>query len=120
MRRSRLILLLLCATSCRSAAPPPTPLSPPELALVQVYMRISWIESLRTSAPDSVGPALDRVRQSYDSLAVRAALAGLETAPERWALVYEEIARRLQAIEESSDPRRTAIEQGILPSPVSE
>ncbi len=108
---------LLAATAgvllgCRGPGPTGSPLRPDEQALVDVYVRITLIESMRADAPDSVGPALDRLAASYDSTAVRRALAELDADPSRWQMVFDAIAQRLHAMEEN--PARGA---GSRPAP---
>lgn len=92
-------------SGCEPSTPSGPALRPEEETLVDLYVQITRIEALRADQPDSVGPALDRLSQRYDSLAVRQALAGLRAEPERWEYVYGEIARRLQAVEESPNPK---------------
>jgi hypothetical protein len=104
LRLATVALFALVEWGCGTSSPSSPALRPEEEALVDAYVQISRIEALRADAPDSVGPALDRVAENYDSTAVREALAGLRREPERWEYVYAEIARRLQAIEESPNP----------------
>jgi hypothetical protein len=91
------------ALACRGAGPSgPPALRADERILVDLYVRISQIESRRADEPDSVGPALDRLRVSADSAAVGRALAQLEAEPVRWQYVFDAIAQRLQELEEDS------------------
>src|SRR5262245_18911585 len=90
---------------CQRGAGAAPALRPAERALVDLYVDITRAEALRIDQPDSVGPILDRLAQHADSYAVQSALQGLKDDPSRWALVYDEIAQRLRAIEESTDPR---------------
>jgi hypothetical protein len=95
------ILALACAcdSSGRDSA-----LSADERALVDTYVRIVVLDAWRTDAPDSVGPALDRLAQTHDSTAVRAALRGLEARPDRWEHIYAAIADRLHVLEREVTP----------------
>jgi hypothetical protein len=102
-------LLLVAALSggpgCWSGTPASPGLSDDELTLVETYVRIVVLEAWRADAPDSVGPALDRLAAAHDSTAVRRALTGLESDPARWEQVFDAIARRLREIEEDPNPR---------------
>ena len=96
--------LLATLLGCGPSGPSGPTLRPEEEVLVDLYVQITRIEAMRADAPDSVGPALDRLAHSHDSLGVRAALAGLEAEPERWETIYSEIIERLNAAEESLAP----------------
>jgi hypothetical protein len=89
------------ACGCRSSDPSSPTLTPAEAALVDVYVRIARVEAMRADTPDSVGPALDRLARVQDSTAVQEALDGLRAQPQRWEYVYDQIVKRLQAIEAS-------------------
>ncbi len=105
-RRLTLVFGILAGLlgGCGKSGPSGPALRPEEEVLVDLYVRIARIEAMRADAPDSVGPALDRLAHSRDSVMVRAALEGLRNEPERWELVYSEIVQRLQAAEESTVP----------------
>src|SRR5262245_36445418 len=112
------ILALACA--CGSSGRDST-LSANERALVDTYVRLIVLDAWRTDAPDSVGPALDRLAQTYDSTAVRAAMRELEARPDRWQFIYEAIADRLHGLEREITPEGAlrAIESGAIISPDS-
>jgi len=95
--------ILACACACAPSGRDAT-LSADERAFVDTYVRIIVLDAWRVDAPDSVAPALDRLAQGHDSVAVRAALRRLETEPERWEHVYDEIARRLHDLEREPTP----------------
>jgi hypothetical protein len=118
LMRRRLIVLavgVIGLSSCRTPLQRGSPLEPEEKALVDLYVQITKIEALRAEEPDSVGPMLDRLGKGVDSTAVRSALAGLEKDPSRWALVYDEIARQLHALEESTDARAARPDAPAVP-----
>jgi hypothetical protein len=97
-------LFLGVLPGCRGSTPAKPPLRPHELALVDLYVQITQIEARRSTVPDSVGPALDRLAAAEDSIAVRDALEALKQEPERWEYVWDEIHRRLREQEESPTP----------------
>ena len=101
--------------ACRGAGPSgPPALGADERTLVDLYVRICQIESRRADEPDSVGPALDRLRAGADSAAVQRALAHLEAEPVRWQYVFDAIAQRLQELEESTgQPPLPAPDDGV-------
>jgi hypothetical protein len=99
------VILPALLAGCGRSGPSSPALRPAETALVDLYVQIARVESMRADVPDSVGPTLDRLARSHDSTAVRTALEGLEKEPERWEYVYDEIVRRLQELEEAPDPR---------------
>jgi hypothetical protein len=108
-----LALACACGSSGRDSA-----LSADERALVDTYVRIIVLDALRTDAPDSVGPGLDRLAATYDSTAVRAAMRELEIRPDRWQYIYEAIADRLHALEREITPEGAlrALERGEITS----
>jgi hypothetical protein len=93
--------------ACRGPDPAQPALRGDEQLLVDLYVRIAEIESRRSAEPDSVGPALDRLAASADSVAVRRALSALERDPARWQQVFDAIVQRLQALEEDAGAGRT-------------
>lgn len=106
------------ALACRGAGPSgPPALGADERTLVDLYVRISQIESRRADEPDSVGPALDRLRVGADSAAVQRALARLEAEPVRWQYVFDAIAQRLQELEEDSGLARPAAPEDGVSAP---
>ncbi len=106
VRRLTLVLSVWIAVAgCGPGSESGPSLTPQERALVDAYVRISVLEAWRADEPDSVGPALDRLAASYDSTAVRAALAGLDADPERWETVFDTIAKRLHELEKEPSPR---------------
>ena len=116
-RRLRLLGVVLAAGAllgCRGSGPSGPALRADERALVEVYVRIAQIESMRSDQPDSVGPAFDRLAATYDSTAVERALAELEAEPTRWQFVFDAIAQRLHQIEESTGAERLP---GAVPRP---
>lgn len=104
-RLSLLMGIFLLVPSCRSSPPAAPPLSADEQALVDLYVRITVLDAWRADAPDSVGPALDRLSAAADSAAVRRALLALRSEPHRWEWVLDAIVERLRELEESPDPR---------------
>jgi hypothetical protein len=101
-----LCLGILAGTlSCQGTPPAAPPLTDDEQVLVDLYVRVAVLDSWRADAPDSVGPALDRLGAGADSAAVRRALAALRSEPRRWEWVLDAIVQRLHALEESPDPR---------------
>lgn len=89
---------------CAPSGEGPAVLTPDERAFVDTYVRILVLDARRGDLPDSVGPALDRLAASHDSLAIRAAFERLDREPERWEVVYAEIAKRLHALEREPTP----------------
>lgn len=67
---------------------------------MDLYVRITVVEARRAVSPDSVGPALDRLAGSADSVLVRRALEDLRQEPDRWQYVLDAIAKRLHELEE--------------------
>jgi hypothetical protein len=112
-----LLILVAAASSCdRGPGAKPT-LRSEERILVDLYVDITKLEALRADQPDSVGPGLDRLSATADTVAVRRALDGLRKDPSRWAIVYDEIAQRLRAIEESTDPAARLPSGSAVPVP---
>lgn len=103
-RRSRAALAACVLVAGCSPSGSPQTLRPEERAFVDTYVRILILDAHRANEPDSASAALDRLGRSYDSTAVRSALAQLEVEPERWELVYGEIARRLRELERQPTP----------------
>jgi len=97
-------LFLGVLPGCRGSTPANPPLRPQELALVDLYVRITQIEARRSTVPDSVVPALDQLAATQDSTLVRDALAALQREPERWEYVWDAIHKRLRESEESPQP----------------
>ena len=113
----RLLVVVLAAAAllgCRGPGPSGPALRADERALVDVYVQIAQLESMRSDQPDSLAPALDRLATTYDSTAVQRALAQLEAEPTRWQFVFDAIAQRLHQLEESTGAERVP---GALPPP---
>jgi hypothetical protein len=100
-----LITGMLCGALAGCSRSPSQPdLTQDERRLVDLYVRLTVLESLRQDAPDSSEAGFRRLAQSYDSTAVRRRLDALSTDPRRWQVVYDAIARRLRELEEHPDP----------------
>jgi hypothetical protein len=105
LRRSRRVLTIsLLACACAPSGRDDAALSSDERVFVDTYVRILVLDAWRDDAPDSVGPALDRLAATHDSTAVRAALRRLAAEPERWERVYDAVARRLHELEREPTP----------------
>jgi hypothetical protein len=118
LRRTMGVVAILALAGACGSSGRESVLSADERALVDTYVRIIVLDAWRSDAPDSVGPALDRLAHTYDSTAVRAALRGLEVRPDRWQHVYEAIADRLHALEREVTPEGAlrALERGEITS----
>ena len=106
IRRLTLVVSVwIGVAGCKPRSESDVRLTPQEQALVDTYVRITVLDAWRADEPDSVGPSLERMAHSYDSTAVRAALASLDANPERWEPVFDTIAKRLRELEQEPSPR---------------
>lgn len=90
---------------------PETVLSPRELRLVDLYVRLTVLEQQHGEHPDSVEAVLDSLWATYDSLDVESTLTRLEADPVRWDALFREIDARLKKLEQAAAGQPMASER---------
>lgn len=99
-------VLLLGALSCQRQQSPPDPLAltEDERYLVEAYVDVRRAESLLRRQPAVAESLFAGLEGSIDSLRVSRTIATVGQHPERWAIIFDEIEKRLR---ESPPPGRS-------------
>jgi hypothetical protein len=88
-------LIALIVSCGAEKQPPPSPLSPDELYLVDAYVRVRRASSLfefQRAVGDSL---LAGLAGEVDTLRIARTIAGLNANPERWVFILENVEREL-------------------------
>ena len=93
------VALLACDGSSRDARP----LSAGEKRVVDAYVRLTVLEVLHRTHPDSVEFLFENGIVPVDTLAVLRAADSLSAHPLRWEFVFDAITRRLAELEQTPD-----------------
>ena len=88
---------------CSRRTAPAAELEPDERSLVDAYVRLALLQTLRAESPDSAAVLRRELAATLDTTAVRRAMASISRDPLRWELVYDAIAKRLVQLED--DPQ---------------
>ncbi len=89
-----LALVVACGGRSRPAPQPPTG---DERYLIETYVQIQRAAGQYRSNPARADSVLAALSARVDSLRIERTLRALDRSPERWALVFQEIERRLRS-----------------------
>jgi len=101
--------LLVAALSCERGESPPDPLAltEDERFLVEAYVEVRGAETYLRQQPAVAESLFTRLEGTIDTLRVSNAIATVGRNPERWAVVFDEIEKRLREAPPAADSSKT-------------
>ncbi len=106
-RRVAVLAILALALACSGRTrPEPAPPTPDEHYLIETYVRIQRAAAEYRARPQRAESLLALIAARVDSARIDRTVRALDRAPRRWALVFDEIERRLRGAAPSASSQR--------------